>query len=221
MKNFSIWHWLIVAVLASIAVLLCTCLFLAVSEKGMGSAEAAGWVQAIGAVAAIFVAIAVAQHQTTEAIRHASEMDKLSVARRNQAVKGILDIAYGQCLKVKPEFEDDDHDFDILSFILTYSERTFANAILSLEAISPLELGSYDVVIGIAGLKECMVDIQRMVTFARHTNRGTGDSEDCTPDYQVKDFARGKIEKAGEFYVMAVQNLGGQPITSVPKFNDF
>lgn len=66
MKKWSIWHWFVCIALVVIALIFIIGLTKAIGEKGMGSAEAAAWMQAVGAFGAIFAAFAISHRQHLE-----------------------------------------------------------------------------------------------------------------------------------------------------------
>lgn len=167
----------------------------------------AAWVQAIGSITAIGVAIWIGDYQSKRAKEQAIHMDGLAVKRRHAALCSILDEAHVQCLRVAPEFSED-HLFGTYSFI-HYNERSFNDAISTLEEIPLHELDSYNVVAGISGLRDRMISIKQIVAYAKSTER----DKELEPDSQIIIFGNELCEEAGDKYKLAITSLGGQPVT--------
>lgn len=90
MKNWSIWHWLLAIGGGSVVFLLCYGFISAVGQKGIGSGEAASWLQAIGSILAIVAAFAIStrQHNAERALD--VQRQRLNDIRRLKAAKAVL-----------------------------------------------------------------------------------------------------------------------------------
>jgi len=180
----------------------------------MGSAEAAGWAQAFGTVAAIAGTFWVGRSQTEKTRLHSLEMDEKKLARRHSALCAILDDAYEQCARLKATFRDADEAFGELSFILVFDEQAFDDAIENVEKISLHELDSYSVVRAVSRFRNRLISIRGHVLNAMDPNR----DKDDTPDYAVKNHVNGLIADAEREYIVAVSALGGNPLKEISSF---
>ncbi|HVK94494.1 MAG TPA: hypothetical protein VM571_07175 [Noviherbaspirillum sp.] len=167
----------------------------------------AAWVQAVGSIFAILVAIWVGHRQSEGARKQAHEMDMKAVSRRHDAIRAILDEAYAQCLRVAPEFAGG-LSFHTLSFMF-FNERSFDDAISTLEKIPLHELDSYELVSGISGLRDRMISIKQVVIRAKDVKRNREEE----PDSQLSSVGEDICEEAGVKYRVALAVLGGDPIT--------
>lgn len=86
MNKLSIWHWIVLIAGVFVTALLVIGFTAAIYEKGIGSGEAASWLQAIGTMLAICVAIWVPFRQRQSEIKEASAEQ----TRRSDLAKASL-----------------------------------------------------------------------------------------------------------------------------------
>lgn len=106
----------------------------------MSSSEIAAWVQAVGSVAAIFVAIAVANKQFKDGIKLQQEIARAERVRRYEAIRGLIEAALEESAQVLVALRSTDPAkwFDENSGLEAMGEFH-----LALQQISPLEMPSY------------------------------------------------------------------------------
>lgn len=190
-------------------------LAISLDRHGMGSADAAGWAQALGTVAAIAGTYWVGRFQAEASRLSGLEIDEKNLTRRHSALCAILDDAYEQCARLKATFKDAEQAFGNLSFLLVFDERAFDDAIKNVEGISLHELDSYGVVRAISKFRNRLIAIRGHVIYAMDENR----DQDESPDYAVKNHVNGLISDAEHEYTAAVTALGGSPLREISPFN--
>jgi hypothetical protein len=190
-------------------------LAISLDRHGMGSADAAGWAQALGTVAAIAGTYWVGRFQAETARLNGHEIDEKKLARKHSALCAILDDAYEQCARLKATFKDADQAFGDLSFLLIFDERAFEDAIKNVESISLHELDSYIVVRAVSKFRNRLISIRGHVIYAMDRNR----DKDESSDYAVKNHVNGLIADAEKEYTAAVAALGGNPLKEIAPFN--
>lgn len=185
------------------------------TKDGIESPNAASWAQALGTILAICAASAAAIFQVERARQNSLEMDARTLKRKFSALCAILDDAYEQCMRVKVEFQDIDDAFGALSFLLTFDERAFEDAIANIEKIPLNELESYEAVRSISRFRNRLISIKGHTLSAMDANRDL----EAAPDHAIKHHVTGLISDADSDYKNAVAALGGVPLTSIPPFS--
>lgn len=115
-----------------------------------------GWVQAIGSIAALAVAIFVMSRQNAHAARLISQADQLSLRRRAQAISVIMESAHrqvGHCLsKVRNGVEKMDLTETQAAFVS--AKHFMGDTHRTLASIPLHDLGSADMADGILRIKQ-------------------------------------------------------------------
>ena len=174
------------------------------------SASAAGWAQALGSIAAIVGAFAVATRQATAQHRSASVLEKEALQRRWLSVKAILDSIYQQCLDVEQAFSGDD-DFEALDFVGAHDHKSFLGGIERINSIPLFDLDSDVLVTAVIGLKEEATMLSGFIEEGCERRFGRANYE--ASDLDVKNAARNIIRHIKKYYAEAVSVTGGVPIT--------
>lgn len=169
----------------------------------------AAWVQAIGSVGAIFFAVWTTQRQIAAQAQQAKDAEGRAIKRANDALLAVVDGAAKQFLSLEPVMDvGNSDDFGIYSFMFHYEEQSFTNAINALETVRLIDLGSYELVEAVAGMKAGMVDLRHAVREAMNKAR---DREE-EPDHLIRDYGETVIDRLKRHYGKAAKILGGEPI---------
>jgi hypothetical protein len=139
-------------------------LLLRAAEKPLWTQEAAGWVQAIGSIAAIWFAYLSGQKQARDALVAVREADKIAADRKLAAVLAVVDSAQRHAHETAKPFKDDKVSFLMLH--IYYSNHLMTNMKQALETIPAHELGSYDAVSALLILRQSMNDLHGNVERA-------------------------------------------------------
>jgi hypothetical protein len=140
---------LMVAVPAMIGILL----ILKTAGCVVWSQEAAGWMQAIGSIAAIWFA--------TKGIRDA---DRLSAKRRYDSIVALAQSAQQFTNTVRTVFHDD--GFNHIHLKIQYRELVIDSLIDAIKAVSVQDLGSYNAILAFTVLREAVIDFKGNISRA-------------------------------------------------------
>jgi hypothetical protein len=174
----------------------------------MPRSEWASWVQAVGSIVAILGAWTLTRQQIDAQARLAEEAEKRATNRAYDAIRAVLDGAAKQFLKLQPVMSDENTDeFGDLELMFHYEDRSFDDAINALETVRLIELGSYELVEAIAGIKIGMVKLRHAVNVAKSER----DPEE-EPDHQIRAYGDDVIRQLNRHYHKAIGILGGDPI---------
>jgi hypothetical protein len=162
LRKFSIWHSILLVGTAFVVLLLATGFIKAVADKGIGSGEAASWLQAIGGILAIVAAFAVAtgQHKADRAL----EMDirNIDESRRFEAVKAILARANAVAKIVgeawqRSAMDSIDSNFD--NYVLDCKA--------SVEALPIFDIPNADLIVYVVNLPRALQELNQVLAQAR------------------------------------------------------
>ena len=171
--------------------------------------EWAAWVQAIGSIAAIAGAVWLTQRQIDAQAKNALDAENRELKRFQDALLAVVDGAAKQFLKLEPEMDVAiSDDFSHMSFMFDYEEQSFTDAINALESVRLVDLGSYELVEAITGMKAGMIKLRHAVTEARNRNR----DKEVETDHQIRDYGETVIGRLKHHYGKAAKILGGEPI---------
>lgn len=92
MKNWGAAEWLMLTLGVMLLIFLCYGLAAAIDGYGVASSEAAGWVQAIGSIAAIGVAIWVSHRQHEKEKERSSEDDKIELVNMLRSIRDEISV---------------------------------------------------------------------------------------------------------------------------------
>lgn len=163
MKNFTVYDWMVALLPGPIFTLLMWGLIYAIQEKGIGSSEAAAWVQAAGSIAALGVAVFVMSRQNAHAAKLVIDADKRALKRRAAAVSAIIERAHAQINNV----------FNLISTAAAGQSEVFTNVTIqngrrvlnemqkTVRSIPAYELGSYEAVVGLQKTIETINDFDK------------------------------------------------------------
>jgi len=181
-----------------------TCMFI----PGFSRSECASWVQAVGSIAAILFAWLITRRQIKAQASLAEEAEGRAVKRSYDAIRAVVDGAARQFLKLHPVMsEENSDDLSYLELLFHYEERSFDDAINALETVRLIELGSYELVEAIAGIKIGMVKLRHAV------NRAMSERDpDVEPDHPIRAYGDEVIRQLNRHYHNDVGLLGGTPI---------
>lgn len=171
--------------------------------------EWAAWVQAIGSIAAIAGAVWLTQRQIDAQAKITRDAENRELKRFHDALLAVVDGAAKQFLKLEHVMDVAiSDDFGTNSFMFDYEDQSFTDAINALETVRLVELGSYELVEAIAGMKAGMVDLRHAVRKAMNKAR---DREE-EPDHLIRDYGETVIDRLKRHYGKAAKILGGEPI---------
>jgi len=177
----------------------------------LSKSDWAAWVQAIGSILAICGAVWATQTQITSQTRLALDAEARSRQCSNDALRAVIDGAAQQFLKLVPVMNlQRDQDVEFLEMLFHYEDRTFNDAINSLETIKLIDLGSYDLVKAIAGIRVGMISLRNAVKQLMDPNR----NHEEMPSHQIESYGEGVISRLKAHYLIAATLLGGTPIRS-------
>lgn len=149
---------LIMAILAISGILL----LLQVAMPLLWTQEAAGWVQAIGSIAAIWFSL--------KSVRDA---DQLSAKRRYDSIVALAESTEQFVNRVGGVFHDG--GFANIQLKMEYRDAFIDALIDSLKAVPAQDLGSYNAILAFTLLKESLADFKGNVTRARADLRSHSD----------------------------------------------
>lgn len=124
-----------------------------------------GWVQAIGSIGALGVAIFVMKRQSQHAIALALGSDKRTLIRRASSVKSLIERAnshIGSCLDTIKTVFASSGAISIDEF-RTFARGKLAEARRTLVAIPSHELGSFDLTDAVQNMIECIADVEVII----------------------------------------------------------
>ncbi|MGH8857686.1 MAG: hypothetical protein ACREXG_06620 [Polaromonas sp.] len=202
MPKHWIWNWLFVV--AFVAVLITIGLLFDLNKS-----EWAAWVQAVGSIAAIVGAVWAARRQISAQVKIAQDAENLATKQFQDALRAVVDGAAKQFLKLEDEMKIEIFDdFSSMSFLFNYEEQSFTDAINALETVRLIDLGSYELVEAIAGMKAGMIKLRSTVRAAMNRERNRKEE----PDHQIRDYGETLIGQLRRHYGKAANILGGEPI---------
>lgn len=127
-------------------------------NRELGKSDWAAWVQAIGSIAALLVAIFVMKRQNKHATELLIDADKRALLRRANAVGAVLDRAYTQlpqiCNQIILGLAAQNEDFVKAS--LTTAVHMVKELQIAIRSIPAHELGSYEMVSGLYKTMEAL-----------------------------------------------------------------
>lgn len=160
--KFSIWHWLTLFFLIAFVGFLGNGLVVAILEKGVGSAEAAGWVQAIGTVLAIAGAFLVVDHQHRKERTLELERQRIADVRKLKAIKAVLVQVCHIAKTLHTMFEDVDHDS-----VYDFDPQFLADYKGIVRALPLFEIPSPQLAIQLTALPRAIEEVVVRLTQAR------------------------------------------------------
>lgn len=202
--------WIASTIGAAFLMFLAFGLIRALQVKGIQSSEAAGWVQAIGAIAAIAVAFGIGIHQSTQ--QKLTAIDLLDETRRRKlaTVKAVIDDLFQQCLDVEHEFQDVERDFGNVQFFFSYQKTQFETALSRVDRIPVFELDSSELVKAIIDFQRHARDVKMWIEAGLNAVQGTPDEE--LWDYNIKQMGALSLQDIRSDYSAAVEVTGGERI---------
>ncbi|WP_298407686.1 hypothetical protein [Janthinobacterium sp.] len=125
-----------------------------------------GWVQAIGSVAALLVAIFVMRRQNAHTTKLALEADKRVLLRKVAAISAVVDRTHEQMSHSFTKIIEVASSIDVRLLKLTWSiEKAVLHSMkLQLDEIPLHEIGSYELVTGIHKTIEVLSDFDLLVS---------------------------------------------------------
>jgi len=197
------WNWDGLVAILFIAVAIAAVLYFDLTNSAW-----AAWVQAIGSILAIWGAVRLTQRQIVAQANAALDAEERARKRGHNALRAVIDGAAKQFLNLTAVMDvGDSDDFGIFSFV-GYEEQSFTDAINALETVRLVDLGSYELVEAIAGMKAGMIKLRHAVSKAMDPNR----NHEEEPDHQIKDYGETVIDRLKHHYGKAAKILGGEPI---------
>ncbi|MDB5989944.1 MAG: hypothetical protein JWQ10_1347 [Herbaspirillum sp.] len=170
-------------------------------------AELPSWLQALWGLIAILAILGMGIYQVDSAKEQAEATDQILVRRRYAALRAILDDAHDQCESLRPEFHDHDEAFGIFSFVLNFDERAFNGVLETIERVPLHELDNYQIVKSLSGIRNLLINITSIISFASDQARSKIGEEGGTPDYAIKDRGRILIDEVNSLYKAAITEI--------------
>lgn len=160
MKNWSkkwtkryIAEWLFVFLAFSIVMFLAGGLVSALEENGLGSSEAAGWIQAIGTVVAIIAAFLIAEHQSKSSLKTIVNAQKLAEDFKKNGTLAVVRAAKTHATNIGNAIVPESP----LQIYEVY-DRSIIDGLVSALSAAPLyELGSTNAVVALLALRDQFV----------------------------------------------------------------
>lgn len=121
-------------------------------SASLNASEWANWVQAVGSIVALGVAIFVMSRQNRHAAKLIADADRLSTLRRARSVHAILGRTLVRCQSVRPEtevFPDTPTKLSKLETHLQLSVESLTEIQKVLKAMPTYDLGSFDMANGV------------------------------------------------------------------------
>lgn len=149
--------------------LLAVCGFAAIVATGLkfelNKSEWAYWVQALGSITALGVAIFVMSRQNRHATKLMADADKRALLRRAHAVSGIIDWAHGQFDNFHSHTSQalrSGNPTTIRSMLETV-KCMLLDVLFAIRAIPAHELGSHEMVSGLHQLVDNLASMERVI----------------------------------------------------------
>jgi hypothetical protein len=165
MRNKS--KWIAIRLLGFLLAFFCSVGILTVAF-GFGppvwSQEAAGWIQAVGSIAAIGFAYLFGERQATANLESVREANRLDAKRRYDSIIALAESAEVFTKSIAEVFQDG--QFGYLALKFRYREEVFGSLVASVKAVSAQDLGSYNAVLAFVLLQEALVNFQSNVKRA-------------------------------------------------------
>lgn len=203
--------------LTVVSAFLVICLGMTIYKNGIESSEAASWIQAIGTILAIVVAIELGQKQIIHTKKIEDDLAEAILKRKWLSVKAIADDLYQQCLDQESAFEFEEEPFHNLSFVLTYKQQEFELAVDRIAKIPLFEMDSDILVREVISLQHYAVKIQELVKLAQLIISSHRDVEDIQP-FAVKHHAVDEFAALKTAYRRILEVTGGTAITEARAF---
>jgi len=124
-----------------------------------------GWVQAIGSIAALGVAVFVMSRQNRHAAKLLTETDKRALVRRGASVHALMERAVfhvGSCSDAFQKAINDGTNQSIFAFKAIASIK-LAEAKRVLISVPGHELGSYAMTVSLQNIIECLADVELLI----------------------------------------------------------
>lgn len=124
-----------------------------------------GWVQAIGSIAALGVAIFVMSRQNRHATQLLIDADKRALLRRAQAVSAIMDRAHEQIPELCELIANSiaSRDEDLVRSTMATAKYLLKEVQAAIRAIPAHELGSYEMVTGLNKTMEVLTSFDKII----------------------------------------------------------
>ncbi|MBB1630289.1 hypothetical protein [Cupriavidus sp. UME77] len=210
------WGWAAIAGTSFIALAAGAHVFATLNGLDSGQNQAiAAWVQAVGSVAAIVGAFAIANRQSRNQHESAMQLDREKLRRSWSSAKAILDALVQQCLEVAPAFEGDGK-FGNVAFAGKYEAESFQKALRRVDSIPLFELDSTELVTAVVGLQD------EATYLVRWIDEGIKNSQsvltDALSDAMVKEIAQGFLQRIKGHYAVVVDVTKDVPVQARPNF---
>lgn len=127
------------------------------AKSPIWSDNGAAWVQAIGAIAAIFCAIYIMKRQGEQAMKLAQEMDSRAVARRLAALEALIERGFAMARTVEVHTDPIASYWDFFFSVVRIDQLRFMRDALKEIPLHTLE--SYDLVVGV---HEMIIGLERL-----------------------------------------------------------
>jgi len=178
-------------------------------KHGLGSSEAAGWVQAVGSIAALGIAIYVMSRQNSHSAKLVADADRLTSLRRAKSVYAVL-------LRTREQlaiFEADMLEIPQGAEGVIYAKRKFKVALDMLESIDTtlngipaFDLGSFHMADGALQLTQLAGSLKDMLRSLYNDPESAGSPTVCeivhafriTADDAMDKFQKGMKELEGQ-----------------------
>ena len=179
MKNISPIQVAISLLAAFVCAFFSAGLTRAIVSKGFGSAEVAAWVQAIGSISALCVAVYVSARQNTHSARLITEADKTATLRRARSVVAVVICSYDQVKRLDAPLRQ---HFQLgIDLSAVKRERTtdlglLNESIARVKAIPAHELGSFHMTNGLLQVSTALLAYRTLLEYLiqaphQHGNR--------------------------------------------------
>lgn len=139
-------------------------LLMGITALGWETPDWAGWVQAIGSIAAILGSFLVGAKQSKDALRAIRVADDLAVARKRAAIVGISEAASKIATDCRPIFEP--NGFNCLVLHFHQLDAPLAELNKAFEAIPIHEIGTAESVTELIQIKVSMLYLERALKRA-------------------------------------------------------
>lgn len=148
-------------------------------ENGLGSPEVASWVQAVGSIAALGIAIYVMSRQNAHSAKLVADADRIATFRRARSVAAVLLRAYEQVKAIDAKMRaapDLAQEYETRCHYFKASLDLLLEIITSIKAIPAYDLGSYHMADGILQFEHALSTYKSGLEYLSRNPNSAGQS---------------------------------------------
>jgi hypothetical protein len=209
MLKRKIAEWLLAFIIFAFAMFLAGGLIRALNCHGLGSAEAAGWMQAIGVIAAIVGAYAFGEKQAKIAKQNALELEERQKAEKLHGILAIMDACENAINELLDTYNN--NPSGRLALALSYDERVYDGFVRAITSINLHDIKSPEGITAMIGAQQSIARIQVDIKefLSQSVDAGVSVYGGAGPEAQALQIGSRKeaFRKQHKTLVIALQNI--------------